>query len=771
MCGSRTPQCQDVWEPRVTTESAKVFRSSRTAWLVSACLLAGVLVIGNSDLVMGKATPIWDANIFYGPFFSLVADHAKAGKLFLWNPWMDGGSPDFADPQVGATSPILLVFGLLSTNLLYGFVAYWMTIWIFGGIGMLLLCRHSGCPAWGGLIAALGFVASGFYTGHGEHTTILYSFSFLPWIIWRFDVALTRRSYWNMVVAGTLWGVSALGGYPALVILDPIFLAFWGLGRSCLGSSETDNAVSGGTRSRLIFAVAGLSLFGLVGVAVMSPSYLGFLLYTRGYTTRTGGITRDYAMVGPLPPPALATLASPFLYLLNLPPFLIWPETDISNSSVYTGALVVSLAAIAMFRRSKWRLWVGAIIVFFLACSVGNHLPIRGWLYDLIPPTRYFRFPALFSAYAITGLCILAAYGSRDVDMARHSGDLRIRLRFVMVSGAVAIAAILAFQCTLRSAHLQFSSVTHPSRVLLLIWLSIGIVFLLWWRRDISNRLLVLALVFISLYDASSAIKTGKPTLYSEASAPMWNVMVSNHVKSLDLTRNGLNRDWYPPADEFGRYQHDRNIVLKLPSFANVTGMVNWFFQPYVSDPALHQLAVGSQRIWFSDAPIWSPPSEEAFAEYVRASHTLGLPPLVLHTPEDMVKDPTSKALHSANMGETWAQAVQSASPAPVELLSYSPNVLSFRYNAPRDGWLLVTDRWAPFWKATVNNRHVQIAGANFIFRGIPVSRGENVVEFSYKPRGYLGLVILSWGVIGLVVVWDVVRRILSRRLTARQSL
>ena len=102
-----------------------------------------------------------------------------------------------ADPQVGATSPLLLAFAILSPNPLRGFVVYWVAIWIFGGLGMLLLCRHLKCPAWGALIAALGFVSCGFYTGHGEHTTTLYSFSFLPWVIWRFDVALRHRSYRN----------------------------------------------------------------------------------------------------------------------------------------------------------------------------------------------------------------------------------------------------------------------------------------------------------------------------------------------------------------------------------------------------------------------------------------------------------------------------------------------------------------------------------------------------------------------------------------------
>jgi hypothetical protein len=53
-----------------------------------------------------------------------------------------------------------------------------MVVWGFGGIGMLLLTKHLRCQAYGGVVAALGFVASGFYTGHAEHMSSIYSVSF-----------------------------------------------------------------------------------------------------------------------------------------------------------------------------------------------------------------------------------------------------------------------------------------------------------------------------------------------------------------------------------------------------------------------------------------------------------------------------------------------------------------------------------------------------------------------------------------------------------------
>jgi len=725
---------------------------SRYLWLVAAVVIAVVILIGNFDLVRGTSAPIWDAIDYYAPMFSLVADHAKVGRLLVWNPWINGGSPDFADPQSGANSPIILLLGVLSDDPFKAFVAYWIGLWIFGGLGVLWLFRHLRCPAWGALIVSLGFVSCGFYTGHGEHTSSLYSFSFLPWIVYRFDLGLERQSHWNMVEAGVLWGLSALGGYPAMVILDPIFLMLWALGRIWLAQGEFGRMSSVLLSKRLIFSGLGLSLLGVVGAAVMSPAYLSFIVDTKGYTFRSSSLDRQRAIVeGPLPPAAIGTLASPYLYLLNLAPYRIWPETDVSLSNIYTGVLVVSLAFAALQANRRWRLWLATIAAFFLACAVGTHLPLRGWLYDFVLPTRYFRFPSLFSAYAIFAICILAALATIDLERLRKAGASSGRRRFFLISTVLTLVACLSYELILRSAHLTFRGAGRPSRLLLLLWLSALVTFFLWWRRDITDWLFVLLLVVIAIYDAGSTLAVSQPTMHSPYTLGWWKAMSSEHVKSLDLTPYGLDRKLFPPGDLAGFYQHDRNVAVKQAVLANDTGMANQYFQPYVADPVLYQLAVGAQRIWFSDRPEYLPLNDRAFATYVKESHTLGLPALALHSTGEMVR-PSSQAISKLSGSEQGsADSPKSLSSANVELVRYIPNALEFRYRAAQDGWLLVTDRWAKDWKADVNGRPVEVLGANFLFRSIPVTRGDNVVRFQYRPPGYLGLVILSWGVILLV--------------------
>ena len=63
----------------------------------------------------------------------------------------------------------------------------------------------------------------------------------------------------------------------------------------------------------------------------------------------------------------------------------------------------------------------------------------------------------------------------------------------------------------------------------------------------------------------------------------------------------------------------------------------------------------------------------------------------------------------------------------------------------------MVTDRWAPGWTASVNRQPREVLGADFIFRAVPVTRGDNLVELRYKPRGYVPLVALSWLTLAVV--------------------
>lgn len=294
-----------------------------SGWILAALLLIAVFLIINLELITRARVQIWDATAFYTPAFSLVADHIRSGRLLLWDPWLPAGTPDFADPQVGAASPIAIIVGLVAGGTSAAFRAYWLLIWILGPLGLLLLAGHLGLIPWGAFPVVLGFAFCGCYTAHVEHTTFVYSFSFVPWFIWRFDAALTSRRLRPTAEAGALWGLSALGGYPAVVILSGGMLFLWGLGRCCCGGNgETFLIDDRPIRRRFTFTFLALLVLLCVGLLVLAPTYMAFFKEGVSYTERAGAMLRHAAIAASqnaLNPGALATFASPYLTSLKFP--------------------------------------------------------------------------------------------------------------------------------------------------------------------------------------------------------------------------------------------------------------------------------------------------------------------------------------------------------------------------------------------------------------------------------------------------------------------
>jgi hypothetical protein len=748
--------------------------SRASSWVWAAALLVLVLLVNNHQLLRGKVAPQWDAVNFFGPAFSLVSDHIRAHHLLLWDPWTSGGTPDFAEPELGASSPILLMTAAIFKHPRTGFVTYWMVIWIGAGLGMLMLTRHLKCPPWGGLIASLGFVTSGFFLGHAQHISSLYSVAFLPWICWRLDDALLTKRYWSAVQAGVLYGLSALGGYPQFTILTSGFLALWVLGRLLFSDTSDTISLDKSRRipGRILPALISLALVGVVGVLILCPSYLAFMTETHGYSDRVGERTRvESTSSNLLPAGAITTLASPYLSMLAFPglPARLWPTSDISMSSIYSGAVVTVLGLLALLGGSRWRWWMALLAVLFLCASLGSQMPLRGWIYDLVPPTRYFRNPSMFSSYSIFLLCILSALAARDLakndEVKTNEGR-----NFLALSILAATASVVAFVVICRQVPNPPFDFGVAIIQLAATWYGLLLsAFLLAWRL-ITVRRCAQILVALAALDASMTIMVSQPVMYTSATIGEWRMMGHEHNSDLDLTSHGLYRQLHVPRElASADYPNNRNIAVKVPVLNSYTPFLNRFELSLEADPDLPQFALGNNRSWFVEEAVAAAPTDTVFRYFTAALRKGQNPIVVVHTPDQMNALSVKRSASTKSSDEVkqtainWDQ-VAPALPAAIDLISYRPNSLEFRYDSPKTGWLMVTDRWAPGWKAEVNGKPVEVYGGDFLFRAIRVDAGMNMVKFWYEPRTWFVSVIVSWGTLLVFAIVTFVRFLQGRK-------
>jgi hypothetical protein len=275
-----------------------------------ACLGA-LLVLFNRNLLLSRSVPIWDAADYCMPYHALVSDLARSGAPLTWNPLSNGGSPDWIDPQVGARSPITLLFGVIFGGTARGFVIYWLAIWLVGSLSMFRFARHLGADVAGAFVIAAGYSASGFYFGHAEHTAFLVSYAFLPLAAWRLDTALVDRRWIPALEAGAIWGLSGLGGYPGVLVPAGGFLVLWAVGVVLFDRRAAPSVPAGARWARGAGCVA---LLFFVGGLVLAPTYYGFMVEGASYTGRADPLPRELALASnALHPHGLLTFASPFL--------------------------------------------------------------------------------------------------------------------------------------------------------------------------------------------------------------------------------------------------------------------------------------------------------------------------------------------------------------------------------------------------------------------------------------------------------------------------
>ena len=759
-------------------------RSRLVGWVrrLSWPLVVLVVFLGvNDPLRRGRAVAIWDAGNQAFPYFVLVADHARAGQLVRWDPWTDAGQPLDGEPQAGAYSPIVVTLGFLGGGRSSTFIAYWLLSWALGGVGVLALGRHLGAPRWGACAVALGFLFCGVYTGNAEHTSWVVAFSFVPLVLWRLDVALARRSKTAAAQAGALWGLGALAGHPSIIILGGCYAALWTLGRVLFGSTTPEDTLPNGIpsstqratrtlhgkrRSGLLPAVGVLATMGIVGALVLSPTYTSTLRDGAGVHSRSGPLPRAEAVSDEFPPGALATIASAY------PPRsklilggVIWPRSDVSMVSVYAGVLipVMALFALLVHPRDWWRWWIAALAVLSLACAMGETLPFDGWLYDWFYPIRYFRHSAVFRLFYIISGSVLALLGTRELALALEAKDARRLRLFAVAAFAGALIATIAHESFLYGIRHLTSGRLAP--LIVAMWLGpAGLAVLLLRRGSSLHVTAALTPAFLMLVAAADAIATSlmsRQIMFdTEAQVARWRELDRRHDTSLDLAPQRLERRGTSCADWDPTRWCDKNdqMITKVPVQHGDSPFKNTTYHRLLEDSTTRAMAAGRDRIWFSPSAAEVPRTDSAVAIFIRAARAAGAPVIVVHRRTDMLKPVAPGAGNAVGQAalEMRVRAQPAARRVAAELLVYTPNELALAVTVPEPGWLLVTDRWARGWRATVNGRPEDVSGAAFVYRAVPVGAGRNTVRFTYRSSAFPWLVVVSWGTLAIVLLASV---------------
>lgn len=380
--------------------------------------LLGLTVFAATDLLAGPS-PYRDAGLAgtdvqnsylndtidaYLPGTILFVSALRQGDFAAWNPYIIGGTPLGAVPNLGLLNPIMLPYLLLPAWLAPGYVKL-LEIGV-AVAGTFLFLRRVGLDRAAALLGGLVFASSGFMVAwtNWPHTRVA---AFIPVLFWALERLVQRRAISDAVLVSGVTAVLLFGGFPAVAGYGLLFGAGYFVVRAVAEYRTRWKPLLG-----LALGAGGAVLAGLALTAVQVLPFLSFMS-----TAQIDG--REQTPNDHLLPESLVTAIAPWAMGStdhSRPPFWYLP-VNLVESLVYVGAAAVVLVVVALAMPRAARAHTAHGVWGYLVAATGSLLVV---LYlGRLPLALLQQMPVLFSenfvgrARSVLGflLAALAAVG------------------------------------------------------------------------------------------------------------------------------------------------------------------------------------------------------------------------------------------------------------------------------------------------------------------------------------------------------------------------
>lgn len=99
----------------------------------------------------------------------------------------------------------------------------------------------------------------------------------------------------------------------------------------------------------------------------------------------------------------------------------------------------------------------------------------------------------------------------------------------------------------------------------------------------------------------------------------------------------------------------------------------------------------------------------------------------------------------------------------PVNIVSYSSHKIVLQYKALKNGFIVLSDMYHPFWKVKVNGKNREIIRGNYIMRAIPIKTGDNLITLQFKPTAFIigfYMSLIGWVVLFCIFLFPKIIRL-----------
>lgn len=378
----------------------------------------------------------------FGPWRAFLKDQLAHGHFPLWNPYLLGGQPFFADLQNMMLYP--LNYLTLPFSIPYGLSVFFFLHMVLAAIGMHLWLKSLQLSETSCRMGSLLFAFSNFFWLELIHPPVLAAFAWLPWFFASLEVLSRGLKPRKAFYAGLAFAMLFLCGSFQVTVgalygsLTYFSFRFWTARKSAKSPSKI--------RAKSILWIALLFLWGTLPL-------LAQLIPTLEFTTLTDRKAPNqsheaFSALWSLPP---KTLTQFFFPRISVPAGQDMAEAlqkgardkgdPLFANWGYLGIWVFFLFLFAFQRKEKNLLYfLGIFLITGLIISFGTYTPFHHLASLTLPGFSLIRVPYRFLYLYVLAASVLAAFGFEQWRLgldksSRFLDRLKFPLIYVFVLG------------------------------------------------------------------------------------------------------------------------------------------------------------------------------------------------------------------------------------------------------------------------------------------------------------------------------------------------
>lgn len=684
-------------------------------------------------LFLGQAYFDNDLLAQFGPWRAFLKDQLAQGHFPLWNPYLMGGTPFFADLQ----NMMLYPFNWLTLpfSVPMGLTVFFFIHMVWAALGMHLWLRALGLSKNACRVGALLFSLSGFFWLEIIHPPVLAAFAWLPWVFLSLEGLANKPKPLNGFWAGLCFAMLFLCGSPQVTLG-----AFYG-GLAYFLFRYFKNETRLTPRSFLTMA-----LFLMWGALPL----LGQLIPTMEFAKLSDRSAPDAQTEKvndqlSLRPAALLEFIFPRMNLKEGEDMAVALQSDkdapdfpFAGNWGYLGTwfLVFLVGAWRHKEKRGLTVFLSTFAVLTLVFCFGRHTPFHSFVSELLPGLSLIRVPYRFLyAYVLAGSA-LAALGWSFLFDASSQSQKNSSFRN---SPLIYVWMLLL---------VSFEHLTHCWREIpgLVLGLAGYELFLHTRFKQTGQALFLAAIALPLLLNGWGDFEIGPSSNFDFAGKSKAIVTAADSVKPGRLIF--MTNEMYYPIEVGGK-----KYVLNYPqNAACALGIKN--FGGY--NPLVLKAKRDISRLFISDI---QPGAIGGFLTQTDHGTIPGFkkqvfPPYIFYR----TLEPPSFVFAYNNFKNFSMFPPFSV---PFKLEKDELDFQKFLFDLKQDTRVVFTETMYPGWKAWVNGQPITLSTANNLFRALDLSAGYHEVEFKFEPWWWtpIRIGLAFWLLITLVAFLVLLRR------------